>query len=91
MRDALSTEVGRTILTNASSQVLFGQHPQALDALSEAFALSEGERSYLGSCSKGQGLLCVGAERATLQVVASDAEDLLVTTDPSELEEEDER
>lgn len=82
VRDALSTDIGRTVVTNAASQVLFGQHPQALDALAEAFSLSEGERSYLASCPAGKGLLCVGSERATLDVVASEKEHRLVTTSP---------
>lgn len=87
VRDALSTEIGRTVLTNASSQVLFGQHPQALEVLAETFSLSEGERSYLSSCPPGQGLVCVGAERATVKVVASEYEHRLVTSDPAETAE----
>lgn len=85
VRDALSTDIGRTVVTNAASQVLFGQHPQALDALCEAFALSQGERSYLATCPAGLGLVCVGTERATLKVIASETEHRLVTSDPAEL------
>ena len=36
VRDALSTPIGHTIVTNAASQVILGQHPQAIEALAEA-------------------------------------------------------
>lgn len=85
VRDALSSDIGRTVLTNASMQILLGQHPQSLKALAEAFDLSKGETSYLGACQAGRGLLCLGAERATLQVIASAQEHALVTSNPAEL------
>jgi type IV secretory pathway VirB4 component len=83
--DVLSTDLGQAILTNASSHFLMGQSPQAVDALTKAFDLSEGEVSYLVSCDRGQGLLAVGRERVPLTVEASDDERDLVNTSPSEL------
>lgn len=83
--DVLSTDLGQAILTNASSHVLMGQSPQAVEALAKAFDLSEGEISYLISCGRGQGLLAVGRERVPLTVEASDEEHALVTTSPAEL------
>jgi type IV secretory pathway VirB4 component len=83
--DVLSTELGQAVITNAAHQVLLGQSPQAMDALARAFNLSEGERSYLLTCDRGHGILIAGTERAALQVVASEAEHRLATTDPAEL------
>lgn len=83
--DVLSTELGQAVVTNAAHQVLLGQSPQAMDALARAFNLSEGERSYLLTCDRGQGILVAGTERAALQVVASEAEHRLATSDPAEL------
>lgn len=83
--DVLSTDLGQAILTNASSHFLMGQSPQAVDALTKAFDLSEGEISYLISCDRGRGLLAVGRERVPLTVEASDDERDLVTTSPAEL------
>lgn len=83
--DVLSTDLGQAILTNASSHVLMGQSPQAVDALSKAFDLSEGEIAYLISCGRGQGLLAVGRERVPLIVEASEDEHELVTSDPAEM------
>jgi hypothetical protein len=85
VNDVLSTELGQAVVTNAAHQVLLGQSPQAMEALGPAFNLSAGEQSYLLTCDRGQGILAVGTERAALQVVASEAEHRLATSDPAEL------
>jgi type IV secretory pathway VirB4 component len=85
--DVLSSELGQAVVTNAAHQVLLGQSPQAMEALGRAFNLSAGEQSYLLTCDRGQGILSVGTERAALQVVASEAEHRLATSDPAELAE----
>lgn len=83
--DVLATDLGQAVVTNASHQVLLGQSPQAMEALAKAFNLSQGERNYLLTCDRGQGILAFGTERAALQVVASEAEHRLATSDPAEL------
>jgi type IV secretory pathway VirB4 component len=83
--DVLSTDLGQAVVTNAAHQVLLGQSPQAMEALGKAFNLSAGEQSYLLTCDRGQGILAVGTERAALQVVASEAEHHLATSDPAEI------
>ncbi|HZD17560.1 MAG TPA: DUF87 domain-containing protein, partial [Actinomycetota bacterium] len=83
--DVLSTDLGQAVVTNAAHQVLLGQSPQAMEALTRAFNLSTGEQSYLLTCDRGQGILAVGTERAALQVVASEAEHRLATSDPAEI------
>ena len=83
--DVLATDLGQAVVTNASHQVLLGQSPQAMEALAKAFNLSEGERNYLLTCDRGQGILAFGTERAALQVIASEAEHRLATSDPAEL------
>jgi type IV secretory pathway VirB4 component len=83
--DVLSTDLGQAVVTNAAQQVLLGQSPQAMEALARAFNLSAGEQSYLLTCDRGQGILAVGSERAALQVVASEAEHRLATSDPAEI------
>lgn len=83
--DLLSSDLGQAVVTNASSHFLLGQSPQAIESLSKAFDLSEGEVSYLLSCDRGQGLLSVGLERAPMKVLASESEHSLVTSDPAEI------
>ncbi|MGO4615681.1 PrgI family mobile element protein [Nocardia sp. 2YAB30] len=84
--DVLSTELGRAIVSNAATQILLRQAPQAIDEVAAAFKLSDGERQFLLSAARGSGLLAVGGtDRAVFGSLASLTEDALITTDPSEL------
>ncbi|OXM60934.1 VirB4 family type IV secretion system protein [Amycolatopsis vastitatis] len=83
--DVLGTDLGRAIVANSATQILMRQAPQAIDAVAEAFDLSAGERQFLLSAERGQGLLAAGAQRVALQSLASPTENFLVTTDPAEL------
>lgn len=83
--DVIATDLGRAVVTNASHKILLGQEPQAIEALGSAFGLSQGERSFLLTCSRGEGVLILGNERAAVRVIASEREHLLATTDPEEL------
>jgi len=84
--DLLGSDLGQAVVTNASTQVLLGQSPQAIEALGRAFNLSDGERSFLLSCDRGEGILVLGSERAAIKVIASQREDELATSAPEDLE-----
>ncbi|HET6770668.1 MAG TPA: DUF87 domain-containing protein [Actinomycetota bacterium] len=83
--DLLSTELGHAVVANAAHQVLLGQEAQQIETLARVFNLSDGERNYLLTCDRGHGILSVGTERAAIQVVASEVEHGLATSDPAEL------
>src|SRR5699024_458297 len=83
--DVLGSELGKAIISNAATQILLRQAPQAIDDIVRTFALSEGERQFLLSAGTGQGLLSTGTQRVAMQAIASDAEHQLITTDPAEL------
>ena len=83
--DLLGSPLGQAVVANAATQILLRQAPQTIDALSEAFALSVGERAYLLGARQGEGLLAAGTDRVAFTVVASAAEHRLVTSDPAEL------
>lgn len=83
--DLLGSELGQSVVANASTQVLLRQAPQKIEQIGDAFGLSEGERRYLLACPTGEGLLLAGEERVSLRVVSSDEEHSLVTSDPAEL------
>jgi type IV secretory pathway VirB4 component len=83
--DLLGSPLGMAVVANAATQILLRQAPQAIDALAEAFGLSEGERAWLLGAAKGDGLLASGPDRVAFHVLASPAEHRLVTTDPTEL------
>ena len=83
--DLLGTDLGQAVVANAATQILLRQAPQAIDQVATAFRLSEGERAYLLTATRGSGLINTGASRAAFAAVASDNEHLLATTDPAEL------
>ena len=89
--DLLSSPLGMAVVANAATQILLRQAPQAIDVLTEAFGLSDGERAYLLGAAKGDGLLASGADRVAFHVIASPAEHRLVTSDPAELADLDDQ
>ncbi|WP_216215724.1 VirB4 family type IV secretion system protein [Amycolatopsis aidingensis] len=83
--DVLGTDLGKAIIANAATQLLLRQAPQAIDEIVATFNLSEGEKQFLISADKGQGLLSTGTQRVAFQSLASPQENTLITTDPAEL------
>lgn len=83
--DVLGTELGKAVVANAATQILLRQAPQAIDEITRTFDLSDGERQFLLTADRGEGLLCAGPQRVSFQSVASPTEHHLVTTDPAEL------
>jgi len=78
---------GETILSNAAQVLLLKQKADTIDAATTRFRLTAEERQLLLGADKGEGLLLVRGNRIPLQVVASDAEYRLATTNPRDLEE----
>ncbi|GAB2694526.1 TraG/VirB4 family ATPase [Nocardia thraciensis] len=83
--DVLSTKIGKAIVSNAATQILLRQAPQAIDEVAAAFKLSDGERALLLSARRGLGLLSTGSHRAVFAAFASELEHGLITSDPREL------
>lgn len=82
--EVLGTDLGRAVVTNAATQILLRQSPQAIDTVAATFDLSDGERAFLLSADKGQALLSAGRNRVAFQAFAADREHDLITTDPAE-------
>jgi type IV secretory pathway VirB4 component len=80
--DVLATKTGRAVVSNAATQVLLRQAPQAIDAITDAFGLTEGERAFLLSCQRGDALLSAGSARVAFHALASDVEHDLIVTGP---------
>jgi type IV secretory pathway VirB4 component len=87
IEDFLRSDLGRAIVANAATSVLLRQSPQAIDQIAATFNLSEGQRQFLLTADRGQGLLGSGTEWVAFQALASPTENVLVTTDPAELAE----
>ena len=58
---------------------------EPVNEIADTFGLSAGERQFLLSADRGQGLLSAGTQRVAFQSLASPTENFLVTTDPAEL------
>ncbi|MEV0675914.1 DUF87 domain-containing protein [Actinosynnema sp. NPDC050436] len=83
--DVLGSDLGQAVVTNAATQILLRQASQAIDEITRIFDLSAGERAFLLSADRGQGLLSAGTQRVAFQSIASPTEHYLVTSDPAEL------
>lgn len=83
--DVLGSELGKAVIANAATQILLRQAPQAIDEIAHTFNLSDGERQFLLSADRGQGLLSAGTQRVAFQALASPREHRYSTSNPAEL------
>ncbi|MEV6825575.1 DUF87 domain-containing protein [Amycolatopsis sp. NPDC051102] len=83
--DVLGNDLGKAVVANAATQVLLRQASQAIDEITQTFDLSAGERQFVLSADRGQGLLSAGTQRVAFQSIASPTEHYLVTSNPAEL------
>lgn len=85
VEDFVENSYGKAIVSNASTQLLLGQAPSAVDKLASVFKLTDGEKQFLLTADVGQGLLVAGIDRAAIQIIASYTEDQFITTNPEQL------
>ena len=82
--DFITSKMGRAIVANSSMQLLLKQSPSAVDALSEVFKLTSEEKKRLGNFPVGQGLFFAGPSHVHIQIIASQTEESLITTNPND-------
>jgi len=85
VNDFLRNPYGAAIVTNSSLQLLLKQSPAAIDILQKTFMLTQGEKYLLLEAGVGEGIFFAGNKHAAIRVVASYAEDQIVTTNPEQL------
>ena len=83
VEDFMSSKLGRSIIANSSIQLLLKQSTSAVDVLSDVFKLTEQEHKLLSNFPVGQGLFFAGQNHVNIQIIASDTEDSLITTNPN--------
>lgn len=88
VQDFLSSDYGHAILSNSSIQMLLKQSPAEIDTVATTFYLSEGERQMLLSAGVGQGLFFAGQSHVAIQVVAAPFEHEIITSNPAELQKQ---
>ncbi|MFA6447680.1 MAG: DUF87 domain-containing protein [Patescibacteria group bacterium] len=85
VNDFLTSPYGQAIVTNSSIQLLLKQSPAAIDLVARVFLLTQSEKYLLLESGRGEGIFFAGNKHAAIQIVASYAEDQIVTTDPKQL------
>ena len=86
VEDFMGSKMGRAIVSNSSIQLLLKQSSSAVDVLSDVFKLTEEERKRLANFPVGQGLFFAGSNHVHIQIIASETEHKLITTNPNEKE-----
>ncbi|WP_155387976.1 VirB4 family type IV secretion system protein [Catellatospora paridis] len=79
--DLLTSPLGTAVISNAATQILMRQAPQAIDAVKTAFGLTAGEARSLATLGRGQALLVSGASRVAFDVASSPAEHAIARSD----------
>lgn len=83
VEDFMSSKMGRAIVHNSSLQLLLKQSAAAVDVLSDVFKLTEEEKKRLANFPVGQGLFFAGQNHVHIQIIASETEEGLITTNPA--------
>jgi type IV secretory pathway VirB4 component len=87
VEDFLGSNYGKAIVTNSSMQLLLRQSPASIDIVADTFNLTEGEKMLLLESEVGEGLFFAGLNHVAIKVLASYAEDQIITTNPQQLEQ----
>lgn len=83
--DFMATPQGKAIVTNSSMQILMKQSPAAIEVVKQTFNLTDAEKYYLLEARVGFGLFFIGQNHVGIRVVASYAEDQIITSDPRQI------
>lgn len=83
VEDFMGSKMGRAIVANSSMQLLLKQSSSAVDVLGDVFKLTEEERKRLANFPVGQGLFFAGQNHVHVQIIASETETGLITTNPT--------
>lgn len=87
VEDFMSSKMGRAIVANSSMQLLLKQSSSAVDVLSDVFKLTEEEKRRLSNFPVGQGLFFAGQNHVHIQIIASETEESLITTNPNKTQQ----
>lgn len=83
--DFLKSDYGRAIASQSALRILMRQDTTTIKGVVDEFNLSEYEQSFLLTCERGDALIIADQNHVAVQVVASDKEHPLITTNPAEL------
>ena len=82
-QDFYEKKEAQAVLTSSETKLFLAQDKSEIQYLREVFKLSEGESSFLVTCSRGEGLLKVGGDSAVLAIQPTQKEFEFVETNLS--------
>jgi type IV secretory pathway VirB4 component len=83
--DFMKSEYGKPIITNSSLQLLLKQSPATIDVVQKTFLLTDEEKYIVLESAVGEGLFFAGPKHVAIKIIASYAEDQIITTSPEEV------
>ena len=84
-QDFYDKKEAQAILTSAETKLFLAQDKSEIDSLKEVFKLSEGERDFLLTCGRGEGLLRLEQESAVIAIKPTQREFEFVETNLTKL------
>jgi len=84
--DFLKSDYGKPIINNSALRLLMKQSTAAAELVTKTFGLTDAEKNFLIEAPVGEGLFFAGQKHVGLRVMASYAEDQIITTAPAEVE-----
>lgn len=85
VEDFLDVDYGKSIISNSAIRILLKQSPAAVDRIQKVFYMSDGEKNLLLTFGIGEGIFFAGPSHVAIQVIASENEHQIITSDPEEL------
>jgi len=83
--DFMKSDYGRPIITNSSLALLMKQSPATIKFVQETFNLTDEEKMILLESPVGEGIFFAGTKHVLIKVLASYAEEQIITTAPEEV------
>jgi type IV secretory pathway VirB4 component len=85
VNDFMKSEYGQPIITNSSLAILLKQNAATIEAVKKTFNLTEEEKMVLLDSPVGEGIFFAGLKHVLIKIMASYAEDQIITTAPEEV------
>ncbi len=85
VNDFMKSEYGKPIITNSSLVLLMKQSPATIEIVKKIFNLTEQEKMILLETPVGEGIFFAGTKHVLIKIIASYAEDQVITTAPEEV------
>ncbi len=85
VNDFMKSKYGQPIITNSSLSILLKQNSATIETVKKIFNLTDEEKMILLDTPVGEGIFFAGMKHVLIKVLASYAEDQIITTSPEQL------